>query len=249
MAAIADKLSPIISRLLGVVVPATATGAAYGTLRQNDRDLKTVLDQLQLRMHGRLTGNVKHEQTLDKFIDSTMARNNVSRTTRREYAKNFAKRIRDLKASGKADLGWAFDPDTRTLISGFTGKPYNSGVLAHELGHSQQEFAKNPVGSGIYGASKAAPILYALMGKPTTAGRAGLASVLLGAPMLLTEMDASRRGSQLLKRYTDDSPATSWLGIPSYTALAATPMAAYGSNKYLTPKIKQVLMGLLKKVR
>lgn len=108
------------------------------------------------------------------------------------------------------------------------------GVLAHELGHSQQgrkTFYANPIGRlltmmGTGGAAfthdKNEAWNQALLG---TAG---------GVATLGNELHASHLGSKLLRGAGAKGMGAmrSFKGVPTYAALAASPMAMYGAKNY-----------------
>ncbi len=108
------------------------------------------------------------------------------------------------------------------------------GVLAHEIGHQQQ--LRHLTGP-LYHAGKMLPGGAALYSGLTSdeghAKKAAIAGTLAAAPMLAAEIDASRRGSKLLKNAGMKGlrRLTPFVGVPSYAAVAAVPMATYKIKK------------------
>jgi len=121
------------------------------------------------------------------------------------------------------------------------------GVLAHELGHLQQRSKLMPVASIMrFGGGLGA--LGAAFAKDKKRARnyalAGSASMV---PLLLVEMDASRRGSQYISalnkaRKLNYSKLKPWVGVPTYAMAAASPLAVYALRTLFTRRAQNAEM-------
>lgn len=252
------KLTPAEAKIIGkwmggasgILGSQVALSGIYKNLPKRDYSIKDRLQDEILRTQGKLKGNVDRYQTLPEYSLDQMRKAKVPKKVIKYNQKRLKRIAKKIRKSGKLDMAWAFDPKNKAVIQGMTGKG-TPGILAHELGHSEQKFIRNPVGRGLYGVGVFGPqILAGLIagGGGVSLGKALGLGFGLASPALLTEMDASRRGSKLLKKYTDENPAASWLGVPSYATVAALPAVAVGGRKYVGPKMIKLLK-LLKKVK
>jgi len=148
-------------------------------------------------------------------------------------------------------LGNNFDPNTNTVnvATKFGNKPgnYNPGILAHELGHAKQ-FNKPGRGMKLLNMMQGPTRALQMTGLTSlpqmfiddekTAGQAAGIGTALGAPVLAHEIDASRRGRNLLKKAAKKSGTklsfikslAPYKGVPTYLLAAMMPYLSY---KYL----------------
>lgn len=124
-----------------------------------------------------------------------------------------------------------------------------SGVLAHEVGHSQQAFMKSKLFQRIYDSGrKTVPVasLLATMAlkDEDQARNAAIAGVVGGAPMVAIEADASLRGARLLRKVNPKGSMLQDLkpfaGVGTYGAAATGPLLLWYIRKlmgrYKTPE-------------
>jgi len=108
-----------------------------------------------------------------------------------------------------------------------SSKDTGPGVMAHEMGHILQN-THLPT----YSLSQQAPSLGTLGVALLPGRRAKLTSAIAGAvgglPTLGYEVDASRRGSNILESLGYDSPGTAYVGVPTYALNVGMPLGAYG---------------------
>ena len=128
-------------------------------------------------------------------------------------------------------------------------------ILAHEYGHTQNKWLneelkakrqnkKIPIGSKLYGAGKFAPGLIATGSMLTDNENISLIANSLGsattAPMLWEELTASHKGSKALQeaakikniKLTALQKLRPYMGIPTYMAAAAFPLAMHFGRKW-----------------
>jgi hypothetical protein len=110
------------------------------------------------------------------------------------------------------------------------------GMLAHELGHSQQQLLwKNKMLAraaiaGMKGAPAVAGLAAAALDDEDKARLAVGAGTAAATPMLAAEVDASRRGYQALKNVKGLSGMQRlrpFAGVPTYAGVASIPLLAY----------------------
>jgi hypothetical protein len=122
------------------------------------------------------------------------------------------------------------------VYSGVRGS-LKPGLLAHEVGHATQpRFLRHPLGHMTGKLAPSVAGLYATAtGDEQRAKKAAIVGGLAAAPMLASEVDASVRGSRLLRKagvkgLRSLSPG---FGLPTYAAVAAAPYLAYRTKKAL----------------
>ena len=128
-------------------------------------------------------------------------------------------------------------------------------ILAHEYGHTQNKMLnetldaarqnkKLPIKHKLYGAGKYAPALVAAGSMLTDNENTSLIANSLGsattAPMMWEELTASHKGSKALQeaakmkniKLTTLQKLRPYMGVPTYAALAATPLALHFGRKW-----------------
>ncbi len=124
----------------------------------------------------------------------------------------------------------AYDLINETIL---TNPKYRApAVVAHELGHHQGGKAlglagllgKNLMGLGTAGA------LWS--GDENTSKNFALGGTAAAAPMMASELDASWRGMRAMQRAGLKGGWRAFGGVPTYAAVAATPMLAHYGKKY-----------------
>jgi len=113
-----------------------------------------------------------------------------------------------------------------------SSKNTSPGIMAHEYGHILQD-----PNIGLYSASRSAPLLAAVGGAALRSNKAKLVAALTGTaaglPTIGYEIDASRRGRNLLKDLGYKNPSEAYAGVPTYLANGSMPLTAYGVEKLI----------------
>jgi hypothetical protein len=153
---------------------------------------------------------------------------------------------------GISGYGPHFSPETRTVNMGILD---DMGIMAHELGHAEQPWLQwrhrtNPlwkrlISAAAAGVTRVVPMkatgLSSLVSAFSDSEDASLASA-AGAsatylPLLAEEIDASRRGANIIGRAIPKATLLQRLstakGLPTYMAAATIPFAAHYGRKYL----------------
>jgi hypothetical protein len=112
-----------------------------------------------------------------------------------------------------------------------TSRSTSASILAHELGH---HMGGKPLAYTAHYSRRLAPLgtlgaLYS--GDETTSRNSAMAGTASMIPTLVSEVDASRRGANLMKNMKLSGRWRAFGGLPTYAAVAATPMAAHYGKK------------------
>lgn len=133
--------------------------------------------------------------------------------------------------------GAAYDPNFQQV---HYNQRAGAGTVAHELGHAQQHvdgaMHKTPHILSRRYMNKKIPSLAALAvaygsDNEALAGTAGLGNLAIAAPTLMNEIDASFKGSRLLKNLGIKGRLGAFVGLPSYMVSAGLPAYMYGARK------------------
>jgi hypothetical protein len=140
------------------------------------------------------------------------------------------------------NLGYSYDTRSNLIRTGVNESP---AILAHEIGHSltpKKLLSPNNLSSGQI-ASRLGTVggtWGALLSSDEGNSRnAALLGSSAHIPLLAAEVDASVRGGALLKRLGQSRWGAS-IGLPTYGALAATPLLAHYGKKLLGGFSKKV---------
>ena len=151
-------------------------------------------------------------------------------------------------------MGPHFDPSTNTVnvSTKFGHRPgnYDPSMVAHELGHAQQynkggrgmkllNMAQTPARLAMMSGLTSFPQMF--IDDEKTAGQAAAIGTAMGAPVVAHEIDASRKGRNLLKKAAQKSGTklsflkslAPYKGVPTYLLAAMMPYLSY---KYLKSK-------------
>lgn len=147
-----------------------------------------------------------------------------------------------------AKEGLSFD-HTRVVIPPTPKGTYDLGVAAHEIGHAISINKKSPIHKLYLKSFGAMPVQLASLGTSVIAGSsfigdkniedkvdkgaAGIATA-MSLPTLAGELEASYRGSKLLKGKGLKARLAPFGGIPSYLGLSLAPAAAYAAKKLVS---------------
>lgn len=207
-----------------VTLPATAASLLYAN---------TVLPAV-----GKQTGQPGATEALTSFAD----RNGI-------HVKDVSEMADDLRATGRGMPAFnkrqlenaantiAKQPGFYNLVDGehhvYTNKNWkNPGILAHELGHATG-------GKGMLWANRIGKqmphlgIMGALFSRDENNSRnMALGGTVGSLPMMASEIDASRRGASIMKNLKLKGRLGAYVGLPTYAALASTPMLAHYGKKY-----------------
>jgi len=109
------------------------------------------------------------------------------------------------------------------------------GILAHEIGHARggsKLIAGNIIGKQLLALS----LLGAAFGNDTVSGGSAIAGTAAAIPVLASEIDASRRGAEILKRIGTKGMRrfTPYAGVPTYLGMAAMPYGAYKLKQHFS---------------
>lgn len=229
-------------------------GGAYDPSAGDDRAiLKQLLKQTKLHTPQRFDSTRNRLGRKDTWMQFTRLHNMDAGPTLRSY-ENVAE-MANMPEGGNAwqrfqrwmaersKAGPHFNPVTNTVgLDSHNGKrvlPTN-GVLAHELGHSMQSkglLTGHALSRGLLGASSLGSYL---VNDRETGRDNAIAGGVAALPMLYTEFDASRRGSNLLasaaaaagKKLPLAKRLSPFVGLPTYMLAAAQPAIVHGLRSH-----------------
>lgn len=240
---------PALGTAAGLVGAGTIqTGVGLGTKRAivDPKGLQGARAMVSVDLNGRVTktpmDDVANDPKLKYLRDRIEAQGAVlkdsrnplvpgmawDRSGRRSVNQKMVSQIEDLTGS-TAEKGITIAPAVRAGLK--------EGVIAHEIGHLEQsKFLRHPV---VHGGGKAAltagSILAPLSSNERHAKTAAIASAGLALPLLASEVDASVRGTRILRKagVRGIKSLSPGIGLASYGAAAAAPYIAYRIKKSL----------------